>query len=77
MSQSFVLIGNKPNSSMVAAAAVPAQAGQHRASKQNRLVSLIENQGEVIIISGLSPGERVVVEGPADLADGDAVTEAG
>ncbi len=35
-----------------------------------------ENQDEVVIVSGLSPGERVVVEGPADLADGDAVTEA-
>ena len=36
-----------------------------------------ENDNEVVIVSGLSPGERVVVEGPAELADGDAVTEAG
>ena len=35
-----------------------------------------ENRNEVVIVSGLSPGERIVVEGPADLADGDAVTEA-
>ncbi len=35
-----------------------------------------ENRNEVVIVSGLSPGERIVVEGPADLADGDTVTEA-
>jgi len=35
-----------------------------------------ENQNEVVIVSGLAPGERVVIEGPAELADGDAVTEA-
>ena len=36
-----------------------------------------ENDQEIIIISGIASGERVVIEGPADLADGDAVTEAG
>ena len=34
-----------------------------------------QNDQEIIIISGVASGERVVVEGPADLADGDAVTE--
>jgi len=36
-----------------------------------------ENDQEIIIISGIASGERIVIEGPADLADGDAVTEAG
>jgi hypothetical protein len=36
-----------------------------------------ENDNEVVIVSGLTSGERVVIEGPAELADGDAVTEAG
>ncbi len=35
-----------------------------------------QTDNEATIVSGLSPGERVVVEGPEDLADGDAVTEA-
>jgi RND family efflux transporter MFP subunit len=44
---------------------------------ERRTVSVgSENRDEVIIVSGLSPGERIVVEGPAGLADGDAVTEA-
>ncbi len=34
-----------------------------------------QNDQEVIITSGIASGERIVVEGPADLADGDAVTE--
>jgi RND family efflux transporter MFP subunit len=34
-----------------------------------------QTDNEATIVSGLSPGERVVVEGPAELADGDAVTE--
>lgn len=34
-----------------------------------------ENETEVMIVSGLDPGERVVVEGPSDLTDGAAVTE--
>ena len=34
-----------------------------------------QNDTEVIITSGIVSGERIVVEGPADLADGDAVTE--
>ena len=29
--------------------------------------------GDAVILAGLEAGERVVVEGPADLADGDAV----
>ena len=28
---------------------------------------------DVMIISGLAPGEAVVVDGPADLTDGDSV----
>jgi len=35
-----------------------------------------QNETEVVIISGLTAGERVVVEGPAELADGDAIEEA-
>ncbi len=33
--------------------------------------------GEATIISGLAPGDRVVVDGPDELMDGDAVTEVG
>lgn len=44
---------------------------------ERRAVSVgSENRNQVVIVSGLSPGERIVVEGPADLADGDTVTEA-
>ena len=43
---------------------------------ERRAVSVgSENENEVIITSGVSSGERIVVEGPAGLADGDAVTE--
>ena len=35
-----------------------------------------QDENEVVIISGLTAGERVVVEGPAELADGDAIEEA-
>jgi len=35
-----------------------------------------QNENEVVITSGLTAGERVVVEGPAELADGDAIEEA-
>jgi RND family efflux transporter MFP subunit len=34
-----------------------------------------EQGGNVVVFSGLAPGERVIVEAPADLADGDAVKE--
>jgi membrane fusion protein (multidrug efflux system) len=34
-----------------------------------------QNDNEVIITSGIASGERIVVEGPANLADGDTVTE--
>jgi len=34
-----------------------------------------ENAGRVPIESGLAPGDRVIVSNPADLADGDRVTE--
>ena len=33
------------------------------------------NENEAVITSGLAAGERVVVEGPAELADGDLVSE--
>jgi RND family efflux transporter MFP subunit len=43
---------------------------------ERRAVSVgAESANEVVIVSGLSSGERVVVEGPAELADGDAVVE--
>jgi multidrug efflux pump subunit AcrA (membrane-fusion protein) len=32
-----------------------------------------ENSGQVDVLSGLTAGERVVVEGPETLADGDQV----
>ncbi len=35
-----------------------------------------QTNNEATIVSGLAPGERVVVEGPEDLADGNAATEA-
>jgi RND family efflux transporter MFP subunit len=35
-----------------------------------------QTDNEATIVSGLSPGERVVIDGPDELADGDAVTEA-
>jgi len=45
---------------------------------ERRAVSVgSENDNEVVIVSGLTSGERIVIEGPAELADGDAVTEAG
>jgi RND family efflux transporter MFP subunit len=34
-----------------------------------------ERSGQVLVQSGLSPGERVIVDAPAGLADGDAVEE--
>jgi RND family efflux transporter MFP subunit len=43
---------------------------------ERRAVTASEGSGEeTIVTSGLAAGERVVVEGPADLADGDAVKE--
>ena len=33
------------------------------------------SEDEVFVLSGLSPGELVVLEGPADLKDGDQVKE--
>ncbi|MBI2424014.1 MAG: efflux RND transporter periplasmic adaptor subunit [Candidatus Hydrogenedentes bacterium] len=41
-----------------------------------RPIAAGEAQGdEVVVITGLAPGEQVVVEGPDDLADGASVTE--
>lgn len=41
---------------------------------ERRAVNLGATAGdEVVVLAGLSPGERVVVEGPEDLADGDPV----
>ncbi len=43
---------------------------------ERRAVTAADGAGEEsIVISGLAAGERVVVEGPADLAEGDAVKE--
>ncbi|MEE8278217.1 MAG: efflux RND transporter periplasmic adaptor subunit [Thermoanaerobaculia bacterium] len=43
---------------------------------ERRAVKVSEGMGEeAIIVSGLAAGERVVVDGPDDLADGDAVEE--
>ena len=43
---------------------------------ERRAVTVTESEnGEAFIISGLSPGERVVIEGPDELADGDPVQE--
>ena len=42
---------------------------------ERRAVSAIGNNGSALVQSGLAPGERVVIEGPADLADGAAVRE--
>ncbi len=43
---------------------------------ERRAVKVTDGEGaEAIVVSGLSPGERVVVDGPEELADGDAVEE--
>jgi RND family efflux transporter MFP subunit len=42
---------------------------------ERRAVSAIGNNGSALVQSGLAPGERVVIEGPAALADGAAVRE--
>jgi RND family efflux transporter MFP subunit len=43
---------------------------------QRRAVSLgAKLSGEIVVLSGVSAGERVIVEGPAELADGDPVKE--
>jgi RND family efflux transporter MFP subunit len=43
---------------------------------ERRAVTLGESEGEeALIVSGLAVGERVVFEGPTDLADGDSVKE--
>ena len=44
---------------------------------ERRAVSVAETRGaEARVVAGLAGGERVVVEGPTDLADGDRVKEA-
>jgi RND family efflux transporter MFP subunit len=43
---------------------------------ERRAVSVgLSEDEEALVLSGITPGERVVVEGPADLADGDRVEE--
>ena len=43
---------------------------------ERRAVSAsVGRDGEKRVLSGLAPGEAVVVEGPTDLADGAAVKE--
>ena len=43
---------------------------------ERRAVSIDPTEGpEVVILSGVTTGERVVLEGPADLEDGDKVSE--
>jgi RND family efflux transporter MFP subunit len=42
---------------------------------ERRAVAAIARNGSALVQSGLAPGERVVIEGPADLADGAAVRE--
>lgn len=43
---------------------------------ERRAVRLSDATGaDAVVLSGLAPGERVVVDGPADLADGDEVEE--
>ncbi|HXV60269.1 MAG TPA: efflux RND transporter periplasmic adaptor subunit [Vicinamibacteria bacterium] len=43
---------------------------------ERRAVTIAPGEGdEAVVLSGLEAGERVVVEGPEDLADGDAVEE--
>ncbi len=45
---------------------------------ERRAVSVAQaGRDEVIVAAGLGAGDRVVVEGPEDLADGDRVTEGG
>ena len=36
-------------------------------------LGVLENDGDALVMAGVAAGERVVVEGPADLADGDRV----
>ena len=44
---------------------------------QRRAVNIgSQNEEEAVIIAGLTAGEWVVVEGPEELADGDAIEEA-
>jgi len=48
----------------------------HEGEVERRAVSTIGKRGnDVLLSSGLTPGEIVVIEGPADLADGDRVEE--
>ncbi|MGK2926728.1 MAG: efflux RND transporter periplasmic adaptor subunit [Lysobacterales bacterium] len=42
---------------------------------ERRAVTAIERNGSALVQSGLAPGERVVIEGPPDLADGATVRE--
>ncbi|HSF13923.1 MAG TPA: efflux RND transporter periplasmic adaptor subunit [Vicinamibacteria bacterium] len=43
---------------------------------ERRAITVASGEGdETVVLSGLEAGERVVVEGPEDLADGDAVKE--
>jgi RND family efflux transporter MFP subunit len=42
---------------------------------ERRAVAAIEHNGSALVQSGLAPGERVVIQGPADLADGAAIRE--
>jgi hypothetical protein len=43
---------------------------------ERRAVTLAETRGEEVYVStGITAGERVVIAGPADLADGDSVKE--
>ena len=43
---------------------------------ERRAVNVGNTEGETsVVLSGITPGERVVVEGPDDLADGDRVEE--
>ena len=42
---------------------------------ERRAVTAIERDGSALVQSGLAPGERVVIEGPPDLADGATVRE--
>jgi RND family efflux transporter MFP subunit len=49
----------------------------HDSKIEERAVTVAESEGsdEVFVLGGLAPGERLVVEGPADLAEGDRVEE--
>ena len=48
----------------------------HGSEVERRAVATIGRRGsDILLSSGLTPGEIVVIEGPADLADGDRVEE--